>query len=93
MMPEKYPTWLEGHVKEWTEKRRPTVTPVSYTHLNRGVCSNSFAGAMEEFAGVKRRGMTPYRLHKRAVGENIGDASVKTSRDLSLIHIFLIGSR
>ena len=36
---------------------------------------------MEEFSGVKRRGMTPYRLHKRAVGENIGDASVKTSRD------------
>ena len=25
-MTEKYPTWLEGHVKEWVEKRLPTVT-------------------------------------------------------------------
>ena len=31
MMPEKYPTWLEGHVKEWTEKRLPTVTLCSTT--------------------------------------------------------------
>ena len=31
MMPEKYPTWLEGHVKEWTEKRLPTVTLCSST--------------------------------------------------------------
>ena len=33
-MTEKYPTWLIGHVKEWAEKRLPTVTPVSYTHLD-----------------------------------------------------------
>lgn len=26
MMTEKYPAWLEGHVKEWAEKRLPTVT-------------------------------------------------------------------
>ena len=26
MMTEKYPTWLTGHVKEWAEKRLPTVT-------------------------------------------------------------------
>ena len=26
MMTEKYPTWLIGHVKEWAEKRLPTVT-------------------------------------------------------------------
>lgn len=25
-MTEKYPTWLTGHVKEWAEKRLPTVT-------------------------------------------------------------------
>ena len=25
-MTEKYPTWLEGHVKDWAEKRLPTVT-------------------------------------------------------------------
>ena len=25
MMTEKYPTWLIGHVKEWAEKRLPTV--------------------------------------------------------------------
>ena len=26
MMKEQYPTWLEGHVKEWAQKRLPTVT-------------------------------------------------------------------
>ena len=26
MMTEKYPTWLTGHVKEWAQKRLPTVT-------------------------------------------------------------------
>ena len=26
MMDKKYPTWLEGHVKDWAEKRLPTVT-------------------------------------------------------------------
>ena len=26
MMNEKYPTWLTGHVKEWTEKGLPAVT-------------------------------------------------------------------
>ena len=26
MMTDKYPTWLEGHVKEWEEKRLTTVT-------------------------------------------------------------------
>ena len=31
MMPEKYPTWLTGHVKEWAEKRLPTVTLCSTT--------------------------------------------------------------
>lgn len=31
MMTEKYPTWLIGHVKEWTEKRLPTVTLCSTT--------------------------------------------------------------
>ena len=31
MMTEKYPTWLEGHVKEWAEKRLPTVTLCSTT--------------------------------------------------------------
>ena len=31
MMTEKYPTWLTGHVKEWTEKRLPTVTLCSTT--------------------------------------------------------------
>ena len=25
-MSEKYPTWLTGHVKEWAQKRLPTVT-------------------------------------------------------------------
>ena len=30
-MSEKYPTWLIGHVKEWTEKRLPTVTLCSTT--------------------------------------------------------------
>lgn len=30
-MSEKYPTWLTGHVKEWTEKRLPTVTLCSST--------------------------------------------------------------
>ena len=24
-MSEKYPTWLTGHVKEWAQKRLPTV--------------------------------------------------------------------
>ncbi len=27
----RYPTWLEGHVKEWTQKRLPTVTLCSST--------------------------------------------------------------
>ena len=31
MMTEKYPTWLTGHVKEWEEKRLPTVTLCSTT--------------------------------------------------------------
>ena len=31
MMTEKYPTWLTGHVKEWAEKRLPTVTLCSST--------------------------------------------------------------
>ena len=31
MMTEKYPTWLIGHVKEWAEKRLPTVTLCSTT--------------------------------------------------------------
>ena len=31
MMTEKYPTWLTGHVKEWAEKRLPTVTLCSTT--------------------------------------------------------------
>ena len=26
MMKEQYPTWLEGHVKGWAQKRLPTVT-------------------------------------------------------------------
>ena len=30
-MTEKYPTWLIGHVKEWTEKRLTTVTLCSTT--------------------------------------------------------------
>ena len=30
-MTEKYPTWLTGHVKEWAEKRLPTVTLCSTT--------------------------------------------------------------
>ena len=30
-MSEKYPTWLTGHVKEWAEKRLPTVTLCSTT--------------------------------------------------------------
>ena len=30
-MTEKYPTWLIGHVKEWAEKRLPTVTLCSTT--------------------------------------------------------------
>lgn len=30
-MTEKYPTWLTGHVKEWAEKRLPTVTLCSAT--------------------------------------------------------------
>ncbi len=30
-MTEKYPTWLTGHVKEWAEKRLPTVTLCSDT--------------------------------------------------------------
>ena len=31
MMTEKYPTWLTGHVKEWAQKRLPTVTLCSTT--------------------------------------------------------------
>ena len=31
MMTEKYPTWLIGHVKEWAEKRLPTVILCSTT--------------------------------------------------------------
>ena len=31
MMTEKYPTWLENHVKEWAEKRLTTVTLCSIT--------------------------------------------------------------
>ena len=31
MMKENYPTWLEGHVKEWARKRLPTVTLCSST--------------------------------------------------------------
>ena len=31
MMTEKYPTWLTGHVKEWAQKRLPTVTLSSTT--------------------------------------------------------------
>ena len=30
-MSEKYPTWLTGHVKEWAQKRLPTVTLCSTT--------------------------------------------------------------
>lgn len=30
-MIEKYPTWLRGHVKEWTQKRLPTVSLCSTT--------------------------------------------------------------
>ena len=30
-MTEKYPTWLTGHVKEWAQKRLPTVTLCSST--------------------------------------------------------------
>ena len=30
-MSEKYPTWLIGHVKEWAQKRLPTVTLCSTT--------------------------------------------------------------
>ncbi len=30
-MTEKYPTWLTGHVKDWEEKRLPTVTLCSIT--------------------------------------------------------------
>ena len=30
-MTEKYPTWLENHVKEWAEKRLTTVTLCSIT--------------------------------------------------------------
>lgn len=30
-MTEKYPTWLEGHVKEWAEKRLPTEALCSTT--------------------------------------------------------------
>ena len=30
-MTEKYPTWLNGHVKDWVEKRLPTVTLCSTT--------------------------------------------------------------
>ena len=30
-MTEKYPTWLRGHVKEWTQKRLPTVSLCSTT--------------------------------------------------------------
>ena len=26
MITEKYPSWLEGHIKNWEEKRLPTVT-------------------------------------------------------------------
>ena len=31
MMTEKYPTWLIGHVKEWAQKRLPTMTLCSTT--------------------------------------------------------------
>lgn len=31
MIDEKYPTWLEGHIKEFSEKRLPTVTLCSST--------------------------------------------------------------
>ena len=34
MMTEKYPTWLTGHVKEWAEKRLPTVTLCSPPAIN-----------------------------------------------------------
>ena len=30
MMTEKYPTWLIGHVKEWAEKRLPTLRCFTY---------------------------------------------------------------
>ena len=31
MITAKYPTWLDGHVKDWTKKRLPTVTLCSST--------------------------------------------------------------
>ena len=31
MMKENYPTWLEGHVKDWAQKRLPTMTLCSST--------------------------------------------------------------
>ena len=34
MMTEKYPTWLIGHVKEWAEKRLPTVILCSTPAMN-----------------------------------------------------------
>ena len=34
-MTEKYPTWLTGHVKDWTKKRMPTVTLCSSTGNER----------------------------------------------------------
>ena len=35
MTAEKYPTWLTGYVKEWAQKRLPTVTLCSTTGNER----------------------------------------------------------
>ena len=54
-MTEKYPTWLRGHVKEWTQKRLPTVS----------LCSTTGNDLLEIwFYGVKRQPDGPTNRHK-----------------------------
>ena len=45
MMTEKYPTWLTGHVKEWAEKRRMTVSSASRLSALAIRLRNSLAGS------------------------------------------------
>ena len=65
MMPEKYPTWLEGHVKEWTEKRLPTVTLCSST--GKELLEVWYCGDLLTVKGEPRTGGSPRSGERRGV--------------------------
>ena len=88
MMTEKYPTWLTGHVKEWAQKRLPTVTLCSTTgsELLGPACTLKGGYATYEVEGNQFIGnpdttgdlANQYAPVKVTIGANVNSDTTKT---------------